>query len=57
MDSERDKSYHTIPDQAKTLKAIQNLDLLVAIDTMPMEITGWADVVFRNAPTLNGMIV
>ena len=34
----------SIPDKAKTLKAIQNLDLLVAIDTMPMEITGWADV-------------
>lgn len=36
---------NTIPDQKKTLAAIQNLDLLIAIDTMPMEITGWADVV------------
>jgi thiosulfate reductase / polysulfide reductase chain A len=35
----------TLPDRAQTIKAIQNLDLLVAIDTMPMEITGWADVV------------
>jgi thiosulfate reductase/polysulfide reductase chain A len=36
---------NTIPNQANTLNAIQNLDLLVAIDTMPMEITGWADVI------------
>ena len=35
----------SVPDQAKTIKAIQNLDFIVAIDTMPMEITGWADVV------------
>ncbi len=48
---------HTIPIRQNTLKAIQNLDLLVAVDTMPMEITGWADVVLRNAPTLNGMTV
>lgn len=35
----------TLPDQKKTIEAIQHLDLLVAVDTMPMEITGWADVV------------
>ena len=35
----------TLPNQSKTIEAIQNLDLIVAIDTMPMEITGWADVV------------
>jgi thiosulfate reductase / polysulfide reductase chain A len=35
----------TLPNQKNTIDAIQNLDLLVAIDTMPMEITGWADVV------------
>jgi thiosulfate reductase/polysulfide reductase chain A len=35
----------TLPNQKNTLEAIDNLDLLVAIDTMPMEITGWADVV------------
>jgi len=43
---------NTIPDQATTLKAIQNLDLLVAIDTMPMEITGWADVVLPECTYL-----
>ncbi len=42
----------TIPDQAKTLKAIQNLDLIVAIDTMPMEITGWADVILPECTYL-----
>lgn len=36
---------HTLPDQKRTLEAIQNLELLVVIDTMPMEITGYADVV------------
>jgi thiosulfate reductase/polysulfide reductase chain A len=42
----------TIPNQQNTLKAIQNLDLLVAIDTMPMEITGWADVVLPECTYL-----
>ena len=42
----------TLPDQKNTLKAIQNLDLMVAIDTMPMEITGWADVVLPECTYL-----
>jgi thiosulfate reductase / polysulfide reductase chain A len=42
----------TIPNQANTLKAIQNLELLVAIDTMPMEITGWADVILPECTYL-----
>ena len=42
----------SIPDQANTLKAIQNLDLLVSVDTMPMEITGWADVVLPECTYL-----
>jgi len=42
----------SIPNQANTLKAIQNLDLLVSIDTMPMEITGWADVVLPECTYL-----
>lgn len=42
----------TIPDSDKTLKAIQNLELLVVIDTMPMEITGWADVVLPECTYL-----
>jgi thiosulfate reductase/polysulfide reductase chain A len=42
----------TMPDSRKTLEAIQNLELLVVIDTMPMEITGWADVVLPECTYL-----
>src|SRR5665647_1915260 len=42
----------TLPDQANTLKAIDALDLLVVIDTMPMEITGYADVVLPECTYL-----
>lgn len=42
----------TIPNQQNTLRAIQNLDLLVAVDTMPMEIAGWADVVLPECTYL-----
>ncbi len=36
---------NTLPDQQKTIAAMNALDLLVVVDTMPMEITGYADVV------------
>jgi len=42
----------TLPDIRQTKKAIENLDLLVAIDTMPMEITGYADVVLPECTYL-----
>jgi thiosulfate reductase / polysulfide reductase chain A len=42
----------SIPNQANTIKAIQNLELIVAIDTMPMEITGWADVILPECTYL-----
>ncbi len=42
----------TMPDTKRTLKAIQNLEFLVVIDTMPMEITGWADVVLPECTYL-----
>ncbi len=42
----------TLPDQRKTVEAIQNLDLLVVVDTMPAAITGWADVVFPECTYL-----
>lgn len=42
----------TMPDEKKTIEAIQNLELLVAIDTMPMEICGWADVVLPECTYL-----
>ena len=42
----------TLPDRQRTLKAIQSLDLMVVIDTMPMEITGWADVILPECTYL-----
>ena len=42
----------TIPDTPNLLKAIQALELLVVIDTMPMAITGWADVVLPECTYL-----
>ena len=42
----------SVPGQANTLKAIQNIELLVTVDTMPMEITGWADVIFPECTYL-----
>jgi thiosulfate reductase/polysulfide reductase chain A len=38
-----------LPNEAETLKAIQNLDLLVVVDTLPSEIAGYADVVLPEA--------
>ncbi len=43
---------HTLPNQKKTLEAIQNLELMVVIDTMPMDITGYADVVLPECTYL-----
>jgi len=43
---------HTFPDQKKTIEAIQNLELMVVVDTMPMDITGWADVVLPECTFL-----
>lgn len=42
----------SLPDQRKTLEAINNLDFLVVIDTMPMDITGYADVVLPECTYL-----
>jgi len=41
-----------LPAQKETIAAIQNLDLLVAIDVLPAEICGWADVVLPEATYL-----
>ena len=35
----------TLPDKQETIKAIQNLDLVVAIDVLPADIIAWADIV------------
>jgi len=42
----------SLPDQGKTLKAIDNLELLVVIDTMPMDIVSYADVVLPECTYL-----
>ncbi len=42
----------TLPNRKQTMEAIQALELLVVIDTMPMEITGWADVVLPECTYL-----
>ncbi len=43
---------HTLPDQKATLEAIDALEMLVVIDTMPMEITGYADVILPECTYL-----
>ena len=42
----------TLPQPDKTYEAMQNLELIVAIDTMPSEITGWADVILPECTYL-----
>src|SRR5690606_15830560 len=42
----------TLPDQKKTIEALNNLELFVVVDTMPMEITGYADVVLPECTYL-----
>lgn len=42
----------TLPERDKTIAAINALDFLVVIDTMPMEITGYADVVLPECTYL-----
>ena len=43
---------YALPNPAETLKAIDALDLLVVIDTLPSEITGYADVVLPEVTFL-----
>ena len=44
---------HTIPNSTKTIEqAAENLDLFVVIDTMPAEITGYADVILPECTYL-----
>jgi thiosulfate reductase/polysulfide reductase chain A len=41
-----------LPNEAETIKAIQNLDLLVVVDVIPSEMAGWADVVLPETTYL-----
>ncbi len=38
-----------LPNPKETIAAIQNLDLVVAVDVIPSEFAGWADVVLPEA--------
>jgi len=40
---------HTLPNEQETIQAMEKLDLLVAIDVIPSETAGWADVVLPEA--------
>jgi thiosulfate reductase/polysulfide reductase chain A len=42
----------SLPAPEKTKQAIQELDFMVAIDVLPMEITGWADIVLPESTYL-----
>lgn len=41
-----------LPQQNKTIKALQALELVVVIDVLPVDITGWADVVLPDTSYL-----
>ena len=43
---------NTLPQRDKTIEAINALDFMVVVDTMPMEITGYADVVLPECTYL-----
>lgn len=43
---------HALPNEQETIRAIQNLDLMVVIDVVGSEIAGWADVVLPEATYL-----
>jgi thiosulfate reductase/polysulfide reductase chain A len=38
-----------MPNREETIRAIQNLDLMVVVDVVPSEIAGWADVVLPES--------
>ena len=42
----------TLPDREETIRAIRNLDLMVAVDILPADIIQWADVVLPECTYL-----
>jgi thiosulfate reductase/polysulfide reductase chain A len=38
-----------LPNQEETIRAIQELDLMVVVDVVPSEVAGWADVVLPES--------
>lgn len=43
---------HSLGDQKSTIEALQKLDFVVAVDVLPVEITGYADVVLPECTYL-----
>lgn len=43
---------YSLPNAEETIRAIQNLDLMVVCDVVPSEIAGWADVVLPESTYL-----
>ena len=43
---------NNFPHKDKTIEALKRLELLVVVDTMPIELTGWADVVLPDTTYL-----
>jgi thiosulfate reductase/polysulfide reductase chain A len=43
---------NTLPDTQKTIEAIKALEFITVVDTMPMEIVSWADVVLPECTYL-----
>jgi thiosulfate reductase / polysulfide reductase chain A len=43
---------NALPNETETIRAIQQLDLLVVVDVVPSEIAGWADVVLPESTYL-----
>ncbi len=41
-----------LPQPERSIKALENLDFMVAIDVLPAEITGWADVILPECSYL-----
>lgn len=44
--------FHTVPNLPRTKQALENLDLVVAIDVLPQDHLAWADVVLPEATYL-----
>lgn len=42
----------SLPNPKRTIEALQKLDFVVAVDVLPSEITGWADVVLPESTYL-----
>lgn len=42
----------SLPNPKQTYRALQELDFVVSVDVLPMEITGWSDVVLPEATYL-----